>query len=60
MCPFCKPQDGGPCALREMPDGRIACTCGRHSWPNAGVFLESCRRQSLTITGQVHTWTQGF
>jgi hypothetical protein len=60
MCPFCKPEDGGPCPVRELPDGRIACECGRHSWPSAAVFLESCRLQSLTVTRQVHTWTQGF
>ena len=40
--------------------GRILCSCGRHSWPNTGAFLETCRRLSLTSTGQVHDWTQAY
>ena len=60
MCPFCHAHDGRPCTVSEQPNGRIRCSCGRHSWPNAAVFLETCRRLSLTITGQVHTWTQSY
>ena len=40
MCPFCKEHDGRPCTVSEKPNGRIVCSCGRHSWPNAGVFLD--------------------
>ena len=54
MCPFCKP----PCAIVEKGDGRIACACGLHAWPNERVFLETLRRMNLTITGMVHDWTQ--
>ena len=60
MCPLCKPHDGKPCTLAEQPDGRIVCSCGLHSWPNSGSLEETCRRQSLTITGQVHNWTQSL
>ncbi len=58
MCPFCKPHDGQPCTVNEKPNGRVVCSCGLHSWPNSGAFLESCRLRSLTITGMVHEWTQ--
>ena len=60
MCPFCKEHDGKACRVVEKPNGRLVCECGRHSWPSSGVFLESCRRQSLTITGCPQIWTQGF
>jgi hypothetical protein len=60
MCPLCKPHDGKPCTLREEPGGRIVCACGLHAWPNSGVLEETCRLLSLTITGQVHTWTQSY
>ena len=60
MCPFCKPHDGKPCTVNETPSGKIVCSCGRHAWPDAGVYLESCRRLSLTTTGQVHDWTQSY
>ena len=57
MCPFCK-QEGRECKVQEKPGGRLACDCGRHSWPNSGAYLESCRRASLTIVRMVHDWTQ--
>jgi len=60
MCPFCKQLDGRICAVNETPSGKLACACGRHAWPNSAVYQESCRRLSLTQTGTVHTWTQGF
>ena len=60
MCPFCGQHDGLGCALVEKPGGRVVCGCGRHSWPSSAALLETCRLQSLTITGQVHTWTQGY
>jgi hypothetical protein len=60
MCPYCKTHDGKPCPVSEKPNGRIVCACGLHSWPNSAVFLESCRLASLTITGQVHVWTQSY
>lgn len=60
MCPYCKAQHHEECAVREKPNGRLACACGRHTWPNAGAFLESCRKASLTITGQIHVWTQAY
>jgi hypothetical protein len=60
MCPLCKTHDDKPCTLTEQADGRILCSCGRHSWPNAGALEETCRRLSLTITGQVHNWTQSL
>jgi hypothetical protein len=59
MCPFCTTPDK-PCPVSERPDGRLACACGRHSWPNAAAFLESCRRQSLTQTGMPHIYTQSY
>ena len=60
MCPNCKPHDGKPCAVTEKPNGRLTCSCGRHSWPTSGAFLESCRRASLTTVRTIHDWTQGY
>jgi hypothetical protein len=60
MCPFCKDHDGRPCTVTETPNGRVVCSCGRHSWPSSAAFLQSCRRASLTITGQVHIYTQSY
>jgi len=60
MCPFCGEHDGKPCEVRELPNGRLQCACGRHSWPSSGAFLESCRRASLTVVGMVHDWTQSY
>jgi len=50
----------GASQVSEKPNGRLMCSCGRHSWPSQGAFLETCRRLSLTITGQVHDWTQSY
>lgn len=55
MCPYCKDKD---CAVNELPSGRLQCACGKHSWPNSGAFLETCRRMSLTVVHTVHDWTQ--
>jgi hypothetical protein len=60
MCPLCKEHDGRTCTVTEKPDGRVVCACGRHSWPGAAAFLESCRKLSLTITGHPQIWTQSF
>jgi hypothetical protein len=60
MCPICNEHDGKTCTVSEKPDGRITCSCGRHSWPNSGAFLESMRLKNLKITGQVHSWTQSY
>ena len=60
MCPLCKEHDGEACEIRERPDGRLVCSCGRHSWPNSAALQETCRRVSLTIQRTVHTWTQGL
>jgi hypothetical protein len=60
MCPLCKEHDGKICTLSEKPGGRIVCSCGRHSWPNARALEETCRLKSLTIVGTVHTWTQSY
>ena len=57
MCPFCKDK---PCKVVEQPDGRLACECGNHSWPNAGVYAESLRTANLTVVKAVHNWTQSF
>jgi hypothetical protein len=57
MCPDCKDK---PCNVKEMPDGRLVCECGRHSWPSAAVYAEALRRRNLTVVKTVHTWTQGF
>jgi hypothetical protein len=55
MCPLCKDRS---CAVKELPNGRLQCDCGRHSWPSSGAYLETCRRQSLTVVRTVHDWTQ--
>ncbi|HEY3215670.1 MAG TPA: hypothetical protein VGK93_04195 [Candidatus Eisenbacteria bacterium] len=60
MCPLCKEHEGKPCEIRERPDGRLVCSCGRHSWPNSGALQETCRLASLTIERTPHTWTQGL
>lgn len=60
MCPICGDHQGKPCEVNELPNGRLQCSCGSHSWPNSGTFLESCRRSSLTIVGTVHDWTQSY
>ena len=60
MCPLCKSHDGKPCSLTERADGHIVCSCGLHSWPSSAALEETCRRLSLTITGQLHTWTQSY
>ena len=60
MCPICKQHDGKPCLIEERKDGRLACACGQHSWPNAAALQETCRLTSLTVVGTVHTWTQGL
>ncbi len=57
MCPFCKDQQ---CKIVEQPSGRIACECGRHSWPNSGAYDESCRKANLTVVKAVHNWTQSY
>ena len=57
MCPNCKDK---PCKMVELPDGRLQCECGKHSWPNAAVYSEACRRASLTDGKTVHVWTQSF
>ena len=59
MCPFCK-HDDRTCQVHEQPDGRLVCDCGRHSWPNSAVYIESCRRANLTVVGSTHIWTQGM
>lgn len=60
MCPFCKEHDGKGCEIIEKPGGRIVCACGKHSWPNSGVFLETMRLEHLKVVGMVHTWTQSY
>ncbi len=60
MCPCCKEHDGRTCNVVETPGGRLVCECGRHSWPNAGAMLETCRRQSLTLVRRPQIWTQGY
>ena len=60
MCPLCQQQDHTSCPIRELPDGRVACACGRHSWPNTASFQETCRLLSLTIVRTVHAWTQSL
>jgi hypothetical protein len=60
MCPFCKQEDQRDCRVKEQPNGRLACECGKHSWPNSAVYIESCRRANLTIVGRTHIWTQAF
>jgi hypothetical protein len=60
MCPLCKAHDGKPCLLSEQEDGRIVCGCGLHAWPSPAALDETVRRQNLTITGQLHNWTQSL
>jgi hypothetical protein len=60
MCPICKQHDGKPCRVEERKDGRLVCSCGKHSWPDSKALEESCRRASLTVARTVHTWTQGL
>jgi hypothetical protein len=57
MCPFCKDRS---CKVIEQPSGKLVCECGRHSWPNSGVYAEACRTNSLTVVKTVHTWTQSY
>jgi len=57
MCPFCRDRQ---CKIIERPDVRIACECGRHSWPNAALYAESLRQADLTVVRAVHNWTQSF
>jgi hypothetical protein len=59
QCPDCH-ADGRTCAVRETPDGKLACECGRHQWPNAGVYAEWLRRRNLTQVKAVHNWTQSL
>ncbi len=59
MCPHCQ-REGLQCEVREKGGGRIVCACGRHAWPNSAVYLEDCRRTSLTTTRRVHDWTQAY
>ena len=59
MCPLCE-RENKVCAIKELPNGRIVCECGEHSWPNAAVYAETCRQLDLTVTGQRHIWTQGM
>ena len=57
MCPFCKDK---PCQVVEQPNGKLACECGKHSWPSSAVYAEACRKASLTVGHTVHTWTQSL
>ena len=59
MCPFCK-KEGIDCVVKEQPNGRITCGCGKHSWPSMAVYAESMRRANLTVVGNPHIWTQGM
>lgn len=59
MCPFCK-KEGRTCAVKEQPNGKIACECGAHSWPNMAVYAETMRRMNLTLVGTPQIWTQGM
>jgi hypothetical protein len=60
MCPICKQENGQNCPVEERPDGRVICSCGKHSWPNTASFQETCRLRSLTIVRTVHAWTQSL
>jgi hypothetical protein len=60
MCPICQAHDGKPCEIRERPDHRLVCSCGRHSWPDAAALQETYRRLSLTTVRTAHIWTQGM
>ena len=57
MCPMCKDPK---CQVNEQPDGKLVCSCGKHSWPNSAVYAEACRKSSLTIVKAVHNWTQSY
>ena len=59
MCPYCNEPNKG-CQVVEQPSGRLVCECGKHSWPNAAVYTESLRRNSLTVVKAVHDWTQSY
>jgi len=60
VCPFCGKHGDQPCTVSEKPNGRIICSCGKHSWPNAAVYAETLRLTNLTIVNAVHNWTQSF
>ena len=57
MCPMCKDQK---CLVNEQPDGKLVCSCGKHSWPNSAIYAEACRKSSLTVVKTVHNWTQSL
>lgn len=57
MCFLCRDES---CKVSERPDGKLACACGKHSWPNSAVYAESLRTANLTIVKAVHNWTQSF
>lgn len=57
MCPLCKNES---CTVRELPNGKLVCSCGKHQWPNAAVYAEDCRKASLTVVRTVHNWTQSL
>jgi hypothetical protein len=48
------------CQVVEQPNGKLVCTCGKHSWPNSAVYAEACRNSSLTVVKTVHNWTQSY
>ena len=55
MCPFCKEQD----VRRERAAQRAARLRVRQAFvADSRAFLETCRRQSLTVVHTVHDWTQ--
>ncbi len=58
-CPLCNDAKR-PCQVVEQPNGRLACECGKHQWPNSAVFAESLRRADLTVVKTVHDWTQSL
>jgi hypothetical protein len=57
MCPFC---NDSSCMVSEQPNGRLACGCGKHAWPNAAVYAEALRCRNLTVVRAVHNWTQSY
>lgn len=59
-CPLCKKQDKRDCKVVEQPNGRLACECGKHQWPNSAVYAETLRRSNLTVVKAVHDWTQSL
>lgn len=59
QCPQCK-HENRACEVKELPNGRLACACGSHQWPNSAVFAESLRRANLTVVKTVHDWTQSL